>query len=121
MSIYGIGIDLVEVARMKKILTRDTGLTFRKKVFSDREIEYCEQGVNSAERYSARFAAKEAFIKAFVETDIPLNEIMVEKKKNGNPYFIFGENVLKRIKKRKVTLSLTHTRSYASAVVVIEE
>ncbi|MBN2145105.1 MAG: holo-ACP synthase [Candidatus Aureabacteria bacterium] len=121
MAIHGIGMDVVDVARMKKILARDDRLFFRKKIFSPTEIKYCEQSVNSAERYSVRFAAKEACLKAIGDPSLPLNEIIVEKKKTGKPFLVFGGSIQKRVEGYHLHLTLSHTKNYACAVVVMEE
>ncbi|HPR18015.1 MAG TPA: holo-ACP synthase, partial [Candidatus Cloacimonadota bacterium] len=59
--IFGIGIDQIEVERIKKQLENDR---FRETIFSADEIDYCNSRSNFAESYAARFAAKEAFFKA---------------------------------------------------------
>lgn len=60
--IFGIGIDIIEVERVKNQISKSNG--FREKIFTEREIEYCESKKNKAQHYAARFAAKEAFFKA---------------------------------------------------------
>ena len=60
--IIGIGIDIIEVERIAHRVGRDTG--FREFVFSKNEIEYCESKAHPFQHYAARFAAKEAFLKA---------------------------------------------------------
>ena len=59
---FKIGIDILEVKRIKKAMERNN--SFKEKVFSKREIEYCESKKNKYESYTARFCAKEAFVKA---------------------------------------------------------
>lgn len=124
MAIYGIGIDLVEISRIKKILDKDAQSLFRKKVFAKSEIDYCEKSVTKAERYGVRFAAKEAFIKATGLTNLQLNEIIVNKKQTGKPYLTFSYALNKKLKKignLQFHLSLSHTKTSASAVVVAEK
>src|SRR5512137_2655120 len=60
--IYGIGTDIIEVARIEKVMQRDIG--FRDKIFTPGEIAYCETKKHKFENYAARFSAKEAFMKA---------------------------------------------------------
>ncbi len=60
--IFGTGIDIIEVERVRDRIASGNG--FREYVFSEREIEYCETKANKYEHYAARFAAKEAFLKA---------------------------------------------------------
>jgi holo-[acyl-carrier protein] synthase len=125
MSILGIGIDLVDVGRMETLLQKG-GEAFRKKIFSPSEILYSEKGRCKAERYAARFAAKEAFVKAFGQKGLVLKDISVHKKDSGNPFFVFTPTLTSRLKKHfgsviMTHLTLTHTKTTAGAVVVIEK
>ena len=61
-DIYGIGTDIVDISRIKKLLNKNKRLINR--IFSTREIKYCESRSNKISSYSKRFAAKEAFAKA---------------------------------------------------------
>ncbi|MBN1198199.1 MAG: holo-ACP synthase, partial [Bacteroidales bacterium] len=60
--IFGIGTDIIEVERIHKVMERDIG--FRKKIFTGKEIDYCESKKHKYQHYAARFSAKEAFLKA---------------------------------------------------------
>src|SRR5262245_3140524 len=62
--IYGIGIDLIEIDRIRQALTR-TGERFIERVFTELEQQYCRRQGRSESCYAVRFAAKEAFLKAF--------------------------------------------------------
>lgn len=123
MGIIGIGYDLVEVERIEKILKKTHADFFLKKVFASEEISYCSISQNKAERYSARFAAKEAFIKATGETEVTLNEICVSKKKDGSPFFVLPLNIQEKLKNKGIKtlhLSITHTAKTAGAFVIAE-
>ena len=63
MKIFGIGTDIVNIKRMQKTL-RTTNNSFKKRIFSKNEIDYCENKKNSSSFYAKRFAAKEALSKA---------------------------------------------------------
>ena len=63
MKIFGIGTDIVNIKRIKKILNKN-GVKFKKKIFSEKEINYCENKKNPISFYAKRFAAKEALSKA---------------------------------------------------------
>ena len=63
MKIFGIGTDIVNIKRLKKTLKYNKNL-FKKRVFSQNEIKYCENKKNSSSFYAKRFAAKEALSKA---------------------------------------------------------
>jgi holo-[acyl-carrier protein] synthase len=122
MAIVGLGIDLVEIARIDRILEKDDGFVFRKKVFSDSEIEYCEKSVNRAQHYAARWAAKEALIKALNRPDVAFRDMIVHRDSaSGAPFFRFSEKTLSRdpaLSELEIHLSLTHTRSAAAASVI---
>ncbi len=124
-SIYGIGTDIVETSRIKKIL--NTNKRFRNRIFSLTEIKYCESKSEKISSYSKRFAAKEAFSKALgtgIRNGISFNEISINNKKNGAPFIellgktkVITKNITK--KKSKIYLSLSDEKKYAIAMVVI--
>jgi len=124
--ICGIGIDLIENGRLEKIIEKE-GIKFLKRVFSSGEIKYCGKHVQSSIHYGARFAAKESFLKALgigLGRGIKLSDIEVVHDKNGKPVLaLYGEAKV-QIEKRKITkihLSLTHTKKYATAIVLLEK
>ena len=119
----GIGIDIVEVARMAKAIDSEH---FKKRVFTEREIEYClGRGKQAAQSFAARFAAKEAVMKAF-GTGLrggTLQELEVFNDEWGCPQVtLMGYWAALADQKNitKVWLSLTHTREYAAAQCVLE-
>lgn len=118
----GLGVDLVEVDRMKVILERTP--TFAEKVFSDGEREYCESKPNPAMHYAARFAAKEAVVKAlgcgFAE-GISCKDIEVERDKSGRPVLRLSGNALEIAEEMGVLdfpISLSHTQDHAIACAI---
>tara|TARA_B100001123_G_C15266659_1_gene1008693 strand:+ start:12 stop:407 length:396 start_codon:yes stop_codon:yes gene_type:complete len=127
MQIFGIGTDIVNIKRMDKILNK-RGKKFINKIFSKREILYCEKKINSSSFYAKRFAAKEAFSKALgtgIRKGIKLKDIEVTNNKYGKPSISLKknlENYLRRkIKKSKynIYLSLSDDRPWAQATVII--
>jgi len=87
MKIFGIGTDIVNIKRMEKLLSKQ-GDIFKKRVFSKKEILYCEKKVNSSSYYAKRFAAKEAFSKALgtgIRKGINLKDIEIFNDKGGKP------------------------------------
>ena len=124
-SIFGIGTDIVDILRVKKIF--NTNKKFKNKIFSKKEIKYCESRTNKIASYSKRFAAKEAFAKALgtgVSKGISFNEISVNNNKDGAPFIellgktkIVTNNLIK--KKNKIYLSLSDEKKYALAMVII--
>lgn len=119
------GIDMIEVTRIQESIEQ-LGMKFLKRVFTDNEIEYCESKKTMRyESYAARFAAKEAVIKA-ISTDvenkyeIAFNEIEILKENNGRPSVNIMGKALDIIKKNKVIsidVSLAHLKEYAIASV----
>ena len=83
---FKIGIDLIEVDRIKKAIERNEG--FKEKIFSKKEIEYCETKKNKYESYAARFCAKESFVKA-MNVSIDFKEFEVLNETNGKPYMMY--------------------------------
>ncbi|MBN1363919.1 MAG: holo-ACP synthase [Syntrophaceae bacterium] len=124
--IYGVGIDLVENSRMEKIINK-WGENFLHRIFSSGEIQYCGKYVNSSIHYGARFAAKESFLKALgigMGMGVKLNDIEVVNDENGKPILkLCGEakSQIEKKKIKKIHLSLTHTKSYSTAVVLLEK
>lgn len=123
--VAGIGIDLIETGRVADKIAKDEG--FREYVFSESEISYCESKTNKAEHYAARFAAKEALLKA-LGTGFPggltLNEIEVKSDDSGKPEFEFAGNsgiAIRSFSIGQIHLSLSHLKDIACAMVVIEK
>ena len=124
--IYGVGIDLVENGRMERIIGK-WGPKFLNRIFSKGEMEYCGRHAHSSTHYGARFAAKESFLKALgigLGMGVKLSDIEVVNDKNGKPSLALCGEAKTQIEKRKITkihLSLTHTKQYASAIVLLEK
>jgi holo-[acyl-carrier protein] synthase len=120
----GIGIDMIEVNRVAESISKESG--FRELVYSPSEIAYCESKTNKFEHYAARFAAKEAFYKALGEgwmANTAFSEIEVYHDQKGKPEIrLLGdtERSLSGMGIRKILVSLSHLKSIASAVVIIE-
>ena len=122
--ILGIGTDLIEVERVADKMEHKRG--FKELVFSPAEIIYCEAKANKYEHYAARFAAKEAFLKAMGtgwRSGTAFNEIEIYNDGEGKPEFRFlgitAETVVS-MKAGKIFVSLSHLKSMACAMVIIE-
>lgn len=121
--IIGVGIDIVEVSRIKAAIERES---FVKRVFTDSEAAYCRsRGVQQAASFAARFAAKEAVAKAlgsgFAGGNIKDIEVIVGA--GGQPAIVLHGSFAVLAGRRGVTaahISLTHTREYAAAQAVLE-
>jgi holo-[acyl-carrier protein] synthase len=123
--ILGIGSDIFEVARMKREL-KPNGPGLKEELFTSGEIEYCESKRYPARHYAARFAAKEALLKALatgLTTEMSWHEVEVQNKGNGQPYIILSGGIKKAadsLGTRNIFVSLSHTDEWASANVIIE-
>jgi holo-[acyl-carrier protein] synthase len=123
--ILGIGSDILDVARVKQALERD-GERFREDVFSAGEISYCEGKRRPAQHYAARFAAKEAFVKALgngVRDGIVWRDIEVTHEPTGKPRLHLSgasQRLADEHGVRQVHLTLSHTPEYAAATVILE-
>jgi holo-[acyl-carrier protein] synthase len=122
--IAGVGIDMIEVERVAAKISKEAG--FRELVFSKKEIEYCETKTNKFEHYAARFAAKEAFFKALGTgwtSGTAFCEIEITNTFTGKPELVLSGETLKlavQMDIRKILVSLSHLKTIASAVVIIE-
>lgn len=123
--IAGIGIDIIEVARIKRVLEKNPA--FRSRVFSEQEIEYCESKADSGMSYAVRFAAKEAFMKALGtgwNHEVSWCEIETRIVSGGAPELIISGNTKNAMLSRDIAfchLSLSHEKDYAVASVVLEK
>jgi holo-[acyl-carrier protein] synthase len=113
--ILGIGVDLIEVARVQKVIERNP--RFVEKVFSPGEIAYVEGTKNRFQHLAARFAAKEAFIKA-VGRGVSWTAVEVVNLPSGKPTLVVRDGGDYGFARSHV--SLTHLAEYAVAVVVLE-
>jgi holo-[acyl-carrier protein] synthase len=123
--IVGVGIDMIEVARIEMKISKENG--FRESIFSVQEISFCESKANKFEHYAARFAAKEAFLKATgfgLTLGYALSEIEIRNDVKGKPMLFLRGNFKDQAdqhKWNKLHVSLTHLKDVASAVVIIEQ
>ena len=127
MKIFGIGTDIVNIKRMERSLKKH-GFKFKKKIFSKKEIKYCEKGKNPYTFYAKRFAAKEALSKALgtgIRKGINFKNIEISNDKLRKPSINLkgsAANFLKRkinSKKYFIYLSLSDDKPWAQATVII--
>ena len=123
--IFGTGIDIIETERVAEKISKEDG--FREYVYSTEEIEYCETKAHKHEHYAARFAAKEALVKALGKgfaAGIALNEASVMHDESGKPGFVFSNKSAEFILSQSfsgIHLTISHIKSLACAMVIIEK
>jgi holo-[acyl-carrier protein] synthase len=124
--IVGSGVDLCEVSRIKDAIARH-GRRFVERIYTDREIAYSERKANKYERYAARFAAKEAGMKALGtgwHGGVRWRDFEVTNLPSGRPTLQFHGKAAEYAEKLGVTnisLSMTHTSLQAMALVILEK
>jgi holo-[acyl-carrier protein] synthase len=124
--IVGSGVDLCEVARIKDAIGRH-GSRFLERIYTDREIAYSQQKANLYERYAARFAAKEAGMKALGtgwHGGVRWRDFEVANLPSGRPTLQFHGKAAEFARKLgvdHVPLSITHTSIQAMAMVILEK
>jgi holo-[acyl-carrier protein] synthase len=124
--IVGTGIDIAEVPRIAASIAR-FGERFLRRIFTEGEIRYCDGKANRAERYAARFAAKEAAMKAIGtgwNHGVTWRDVEVSRMPGGRPTITFHGKAAEfsaKLGTKHVALSLTHTAEHAIAQVILED
>jgi holo-[acyl-carrier protein] synthase len=125
LMILGTGVDIAEVPRVRESIER-FGDRFLKRVFTDGEIQYCERKARRFESYAARFAAKEAGMKALGtgwNHGVRWRDIEVVRPKGQRPTIQFhgaAAAIATKLGAKNIALSLTHTAEQALAHVILE-
>jgi len=123
--IAGIGVDIVEVERVRDLLTRYRE-RFLRRVFTEAEARYAGRSVREAERLAGRFAVKEAVLKAFgtgKSQGILWRDVETVRGEMGKPEIIlYGKalNYMERLGGERIHVSITHDGGKAMAFVIIE-
>jgi phosphopantetheine--protein transferase-like protein len=123
--IIGIGIDLVDITRIKVIISK-WDVHFLHKIYTSPEIKYCDsKNKNRFQSYAGLFAAKEAFVKALGTgfRYIKWKEIEIKKDNLDKPIICLSGKASEIVSKRRITainLSISHTKQLAIAQVIIE-
>jgi holo-[acyl-carrier protein] synthase len=127
MPIVGLGIDVIEIHRLEEAVSR-YGERFLGRIFTKNERELCLSRKDPASCLAARFAAKEALYKALAAFNnedfiLPFQNVEISKDESGKPFFKFYDKALKTIDSIGAAdfhLSITHSRIFAAAIVIIE-
>jgi holo-[acyl-carrier protein] synthase len=123
--LIGTGVDLIEIERIANSIER-YGERFLRRVYTDREIAYCNRKRSSAESFAARFAAKEAGAKALgtgISRGVTWSEFQIEREPSGRPILELrgrAAQLAAELGVKRISLSLTHTGSLAMATVMME-
>ena len=122
--IFGLGTDIIKVDRFEKMVAK--GRRYLKTIFTESEMNYCESKTRKSEHYAARFAAKEAVLKALGmgwRDGFTFSEIEILNDKLGKPMvFLHGkvEDYFQKQKLKQITISLSHSKENAIAVAILE-
>ncbi len=123
--IFGVGTDIIEVERVAKMVAR--GRPYLQTIFTEKEMEYCDPKARGPEHYAARYAAKEATLKALGlgwRNGLAFADIEVLNDELGKPQ-IFPHGEVKRVfesyRIRQASISLSHNKESAMAVVILEK
>jgi len=122
--IIGVGTDIIEVKRIERLLSKQE--RFKERIFTQGEIEYCDQKKNNVQNYAARFAVKEALLKAIGtgwREGITFKEIEVTNNEKGKPELVLSGTVKKIMEEMGVTniqVSISHLKDLAIGMVILE-
>lgn len=123
--ILGVGIDIIEVARIAASLEK-FGHRFGERILSGEESAYCLAHGSPAPFVAARFAAKEAIAKAFgtgIGGELGWQDMEISHRESGEPYVILhgkGKKLFDSRKGKNLFISISHTQEYAAVVAVLE-
>ncbi|MGA9120900.1 MAG: holo-ACP synthase [Bacteroidota bacterium] len=123
MMVKGIGVDIIEIERVRESIAR-TGGHFVEKVFTDGEVAYCSGKQDAAQHFAARFAAKEAVSKALAtgwSGAFRWKDVEVTNDALGRPEVRLHGKLKDQLGKATVFLSLSHSLTHVVAMAVIED
>ena len=126
MKILGIGVDIIEIKRIKASIKNSK---FKKRIYSNKELAQASLSQNKVGYFSKRFAAKEAFAKALgtgFKNNLNFSDIEVINDKMGKPYYLITKKITKliqmkfKIKKFNCFLSISDEKEYSTAFAIIQ-
>ncbi len=124
--IFGTGIDIIEVDRIKNSIQKYSD-RFKKKIFTQKEIDYCHSQADPAKHFAARFTVKEAVVKCFgtgMTGVILWKDIEVDKLNSGQPVLNLygnGKELFNQLNLKHIHISITHDKTYAAAHAIAEK
>ncbi|MGB8656820.1 MAG: holo-ACP synthase [Candidatus Zixiibacteriota bacterium] len=119
----GVGVDIIEVPRINLAIRR-WGDRFLKRVFTTAERDYCMRKAFPEQSLAARFAAKEAVLKAMgtgLSSGIGWTEVEIVNRESGKPEVKLGKKTLERIGSKRILISISHTKGFAIASAILLE
>ena len=124
--IFGTGIDIIEVDRIKNSIQKYSD-RFKKKIFTQKEIDYCHSQADPAKHFAARFTVKEAVLKCFgtgMTGTILWKDIEIDKLNSGQPVLNLhgnGKKLFNQLNLKHIHISITHDKTYAAAHAIAEK
>ena len=124
--IFRTGIDIIEVNRIKNSIQKYSD-RFKKKIFTQKEIDYCHSQADPAKHFAARFTVKEAVLKCFgtgMAGAILWKDIEVDKLNSGQPVLNLygnGKELFNQLNLKHIHISITHDKTYAVAHAIAEK
>ncbi len=122
--IFGVGTDIIEMERIAEMVAR--GRQYLQTIFTQNEIEYCESKAKKSQHYAVRYAAKEAALKALGtgwRDGLAFSDIEVIDDERGQPQVIVHgrvKDMFARQQIKRASVSLSHSRDCAIAVIILE-
>lgn len=117
------GTDIIEISRVKDLIISDIGNKFLERIYTAKEIEYCESKKKQKyQHYAARFAAKEAIFKAISQKlkdkyEIEWKQMEIQNDIEGRPFVIIHHKIFEQIE--QIDVSMSHCKEYATANVIV--
>jgi holo-[acyl-carrier protein] synthase len=124
--IFGIGLDIIEIDRIKKSLAKYSP-RFENKIFTDEEINYCQLQADPGKHFAARFAVKEAVSKSLgtgITNEVGFKDIEVVNQASGKPIVKMGGRgkiLFEKLNLKFIHISISHDRHYAIAHAIAEQ
>lgn len=123
--IYGTGLDIIEVSRIKKSLDKHEG-RFEERIFTSQEIDYCRSKPDPSKHFAGRFAAKEAVLKSLgtgLADGIAWKDMEITNEQTGRPVLNIsgrGKEIFESLSLKQIHISISHDNAYAIAQAVAE-
>ena len=124
--IFGTGIDIIEIKRIQNSLEKYAS-RFVNKVFTTKEIDYCQSQADPGKHFAARFAVKEAVSKSLgtgISSQIGFKDIEILNQDSGRPIIKMsgrGKDLFKKLKLKSIHISISHERHFAIAQAIVEQ